>query len=611
MGMQPSTAPFNMDTQDTAPKAAARTQARRTVVVIDVAESVRLMRAGEAQFIDRWTKLVHETAAHALPPSAGRLVKSLGDGMLLEFKSAPQALAAVFAIHASAARANEATAANEQVWLRAGATVGTVHLSDLDIFGQTVDLAARLATLARPGGTVIDAPFRDAITPGLDACVRDLGECFLKHVDEPVRCFEAELAASTELRTPQPMQQATVSLQPVIAVVPLAHRGHPGGPDEHAALGDALADDIIAALSAHRAWRVVSRLSTAPFRAALATHAALARHLGATFVVSGHFAVRSDRARVQLELSETRGGAVLWAGGGEIGIAEFFLGQDALLAGAVQQIGRAIHALEVRRTRALPLPTLESYTLYLGGATLLNRLGADDFARSRSLLAHVQERVPRAAAPQAMLAKWHILRVTQGWASDVAAERSSARHWAQRALQLDPEHAFALAIDGLVAIQADGDLARAGQRYRAAIEADPQEPYTWAALSGLHVCQDDPQQAEAAARRAIALSPLDPQRFMFDCYLAVALTVAHKHEEAIEAARASLALNASLNASHRILAVAQVLAGHEHDARLTMTQLMAREPNQTVSRFTRTYPGRAAAHCERHARALRVAGMPE
>lgn len=582
---------------------------RRALVVVDVVESVRLMQANEGETIERWRRFVHQVRLELLPRFGGRMVKSLGDGMLLEFEGAPSAVAASLYLHRLAADDNRGRDAASMMWLRLGVHVGDVMADELDIYGPAVNLAARLAALAAPGGTVASAQARDELSPVMGVEIEDLGNCYVKHLDQPIRCFSLRAMQWPASPAPVAPPEAMASLQPVVAVLPFRHRS---GGDPHPALGDAIADDLIAALSRRRDWRVVSRLSTAAFRAPRvdATLEHIQRALGASFVVDGNYAVRAGRLRIQVELTNVRSGAVLWAGRTSLPLESLFAGDDDALMTVVYEVGKAIDGSELRRVGALPLPTLESYSLYLGGTNLLNRLGQEDFNRSRDILLHVSERVPRAASPQAMLAKWHVMRMTQGWTQDATAEGLAARSCANRALQLEPHHAYALAVDGLVATQVDNDLQLAQRRYESAIDADPQEPYAWAALSGVFAYRDDAASAESAARRAIALSPLDPARFMYESYLAVALVYGEKYTDAIEAAQRSLRLNRALTGTYRILAVAQVLAGRVDEARHSVRMLLALEPNQTLASFQRRYPGRDSRQMPKFVDALRIAGVP-
>ena len=162
---------------------------RRAIVVVDVVESVRLMQANEADVIDRWRRFVAEVRTQVLPKHGGRMVKSLGDGMLLEFETVPTAVAAAFDIQRTVARYNDGYEPDAQIWLRAGGHVGDVTEDELDVYGPAVNLAARIATLAGPGQIAVSVEARDELASDVDAVLEDLGNCYFKHLVEPVRCF--------------------------------------------------------------------------------------------------------------------------------------------------------------------------------------------------------------------------------------------------------------------------------------------------------------------------------------------------------------------------------------------------------------------------------------
>ena len=162
---------------------------RRAIVVVDVVESVRLMQANEADVIDRWRRFVNEVRTQVLPVHGGRLVKSLGDGLLLEFEGVPAAVAASLDIQRRIAPFNAGRLGDAVMGLRIGVHLADVVVDDVDIYGAGVNLAARLATLARSDDVVVSAQVRDDLVQGLDADFEDLGECFPKHIPEPVRAY--------------------------------------------------------------------------------------------------------------------------------------------------------------------------------------------------------------------------------------------------------------------------------------------------------------------------------------------------------------------------------------------------------------------------------------
>jgi class 3 adenylate cyclase len=587
------------------PAANLSTEGMRAVVVVDMVESVRMMEIDEEGTVRRWQALVALIEARLLREHRGRLVKSTGDGLVLDFDDASAALRFAFDLVELCERLNAEPGQGLPLRLRVGAHVGRVFADGHDIHGRAVNLAARVMTLAEPGEIVVSAEFRDRLVQRLDALIEDLGLCYLKHIREPVRAYRLYRNGEAASR-PRSVKVAS-ELRPAVAVIPFMQ----DRPDaETAAVGDALVDDIIAALSRATGITVVSRLSTAPLRGRDCDLASIRRLLGVAYVVSGTFHTAAGVARVHAELCDARDGRVLWADRLQARVDDLFQGQDAMVPRIVAQVSRAVVAVELRRVRSIPIPSLEGYSLFIGGVTLLHRLSSADFFRARELLDHVAEREPRCAAPLAMMAKWHILRLVQGWSSDPLAQGHQAQACARRALHLEPDHAFSLAIDGLVSCHVDKDLDAAALRCEAAVQANPQEPYAWAVMSGLHSYRGHAEAAQAAAERAIDLSPLDPARFVFEAYAASAMLVGGRHDEAIALARSSIRSNALHAPSHRLLVIGLQLAGHEPQARQAAAALMQVEPQLTVQGYLTRYPGRDHAHAAVFSSALRSAGVP-
>jgi class 3 adenylate cyclase/TolB-like protein/tetratricopeptide (TPR) repeat protein len=578
---------------------------QRTIVVADLVESVRLMQGNAADVIQRWQAFERHGVNQVLPAHQGRVVRSMGDGMLLEFTSVPSAVACAIELREAIELQNRGRAEPECLWLRLGVHLGDVVQGDLDIYGHAVNVAARLAASAGPREIVASVDVRDRIVAGLHADVEDLGDLFLKHLDAPVRAFRLHAPGAARRGTVSPAERG--GLKPSIAVVPF----RPSTPDPaFHAIGHALADDINAALSRTHDLRVISRLSTAGFGGAAHPVSELRAHLGAIYVLSGAYHVIGERVRVTVELCDAREDRVIWATGLTTTINGIFLSQDELVPQIVGEVGRRVLEAELDRTGRLPVPSLEGYSLYLGGVGLLHRLSSGEFNRSRELLQQVAERQPRAAAPHAMLAKWHILRLVQGWSGDPHQEAGMARAEARKAMALDAGEAFALTADGLVSVLVDGDLDAGAERYARAIESNPQEPYAWALMAGLHTYREAPAAAEDAARRALQLSPLDPARFLFEAYLAFAKLGADKYDEAADWARSSLRLNGAHAASHRLLVMALSMGGQREPARQAAARLLATDPRCTVKSYLERYPAKTSARRELYAQALLDAGVP-
>ena len=260
------------------------------MLVADLVESVRLVAEDEEDAVRRWTAFVADVSSHLLVEHGGRLVKSLGDGLLLEFSTASRAVECALAMRDGIARQNWQAPAHRTMRLRFGLHVADVVVDMLDIYGAGVNLAARLATLARPGDIVVSAEARDQFVPGLDPELDDMGDCFLKHLEGPVRAFK--VAGPPLLPALQDESAGKRSLDMSIAVIPFT----PATSDSAGALvGELIADNAIVWMSKQPGIRVISRLTTTALRdrGDLSRHARTAVRVA--YVLTGTFTLSDGR----------------------------------------------------------------------------------------------------------------------------------------------------------------------------------------------------------------------------------------------------------------------------------------------------------------------------
>ena len=226
------------------------------------------------------------------------------------------------------------------------------------------------------------------------------------------------------------------------------------------------------------------------------------------------------------------------------------------------------------------------------------------------MLLYLCERHPRATSPRAWLGKWHVMRVAQGWSPNSHADAQQARGVVAQALDLEPEHSLALAIDGLVCAYLGKDLKSAAQRYEASIQANPSESLAWLFQSALHSYDARGELAVECALRAQRLSPLDPMKYYYDNFTSMAMLSAGDYAGAIRFGKSSLRANRAHGSTLRILAIAHALSGQLDEARATIQNMLALEPDFSVARYLERYPGAAASHAAKYADALRAAGLP-
>lgn len=581
-------------------------RARRAIVVIDLVESVRLMQAHEADVISRWRRFVAEVQAQTLPSLGGRCVKSLGDGLLLEFEHVPSAVAAALEVQARVGAYNTTCADEAHMALRVGVNVADVVVDALDVYGSGVNIAARLAGLAEPGEVVGSAAVRDAVVAGLEVEIEDLGECHLKHVSGTVRAYR--------LGPPNPTGQhgfdsSLVSIHgPAIAVLPF---GTATTDPATRYFGEVFSGELIAGLSRSSELRVISRLSTAPFLERNVSPTELRAHLGISYIVSGRVFVEGPtRLRVQIELADAQDGAVLLAGNSIGPPDELLHTGGAKLEQVLTDLASAVCTREIRRSHAAALPTLSSHSILLGSIASMHRASREEFERARRMLEYLVEREPRHAAAHAWLGKWHVLRVVQGLSDDRAADFSRARERVARALDLNAESSLAWAMDGLVHAYLNKDMKRAQSAYDNALQVNPSESLAWLFNSTLHAYVGAGDVAAAEAQRAISLSPLDPLKYFYDSLAATAMLAGGRWQQSVDLAQRSLKANRYHASTWRTLVYALVELGRVDEARNAVASLQAVEPGYSVGAFRDRFPGRDGPMCEPWARALAAAGLP-
>jgi len=576
----------------------------RAILFVDVAESVRLIAADEEGVIGRWLDFVQAVEADILPRTSGRMVKSLGDGMLLEFADARSAASAAFSIQALSRRRDESVDQGRQMLLRIGIEVGDVIVGDLDVYGHSVNLAARLmTTLAAPGEIVITANARDQLTPVLDADVVDLGNCYLKNIDAPVRAFRIGPPGP---RYTRPLLEGR-ELLASIAVIPFASRL---SAPEHDILGEVLADELIHSLSRSHKIDVIARLSTTVFRGRSTSIAEIGMHLHADYVFSGVYRTENQSIILDLELAEVCSERIIWSERLHGKIACILDTDHGLVNRIVGEVYNAIVSQELKRASGRPLPNLESYTLLMSGIALMHRMSLRDFMKAREMLTAIIDRGTRQAAPHAWLAKWYVLRIQQGWTQNIERDTADALRCTTRALEYDPNSSLALAIDGLVNTHMTRRHDVAESRYALAVQHNPNDALAWLLKGTHHAFKGEGQQAVENTERALRLSPLDPHGYYYHTLTSSAHITAGNNELALEHAEWSLRANRSHTSTLRVKAVAQWRLGLHDEAHKTGQELMCLEPNLTVARWLKRSPSAPYVVGKSFAKTLEEIGIP-
>lgn len=594
----------------------ATSRSRCSVVIADLVESVRLMTRDEFSVIARWRAFVAEVQGEVLPRRGGRLVKSLGDGLLLEFAGEIAALEASHDLLVCISRRNDGFPDDMQLQLRIGVHSTEVVRDDLDVYGSGVNLCARLAGLAAPGQVVVSAEVRAAVAAreaaphvaGFD----DLGWCYLKHIEHPVQAFRARFdppAAAVGAVKAAPAAP-TASATPVLPSIAVLTFGA-DAPHVSPVVGPLLADALQARLAVCPLLHVVSRWSSrAVVPAGEEGLAEAGRALGADYVVCGTVRALGERHVASVELVEVADSRIAWAGRCAFRAEDLLEADDAPSIELAAAISMRIVESHLRRSMTAALPTLDSNALLLSASALMHQAGLEAFQRAHAMLEHLVERHPRRPSPRAWAAMWHVLQVTRGFVHDPQQVAGRALDHVHRALDNDPECALALAMQGFVHCHLRRDLPAAEEALSLSVALNPSEPWGWLFRSVVAAHHGDGERAWAWASKASTLSPLDPQRHYYDGLRSNAALVAERWEDAIRLAERSLSINGDHLPTLRGLAIAQVSLDRVDDARATGRRIVAVDPAFNLADYLAAAPPDGRSVRARYAELLAMAGLP-
>lgn len=576
------------------------TRATKVIAVADVVESVRLMEQGEQAFIVRWHEFVDFAEEHVVLHT-GRLHKSLGDGLMLEFAEPAGCVRAALAFQAWFQDLNGTLPPEEQMHLRVGAHVADFVADKYDIYGTGVNVTARIATLAGPGEVVISAALRERLDQSLPLQLHDLGRCHLKHVKQPVHAFRIIPPGERPVLPAQPIDAN--GLRATVAVLPAGGRTSPSE-EGH----DTVVDGLVTALARSDALQVVSRMTALAANPDRGSHTVLSQ-IGARYVLTGRGRSLPDGRAFYAELADAESGHVIWAESfaavpGAPALVDSHLRSQVLGAvhGAVIQ-----HEMESAATRALPC--LEGSTLLLAAMGFMHRLSPMDIEQASGLLEHLLYRWRRHPTAHAWLAHLHVLRLQQAAAGFAREEAALAHAHASAAVQADPGSALVLALAGHAHLHGLRNVEAANERYSQALSARPQHSLAQLFRAELLALCGSGRAARVLAARARAALALEPLRYLYDAIAALAALADDDAPAAAQLAQQSLHRNPRCISTWRMLVVALVESERLGEARAAQQQLLRRQPAFTVRRFV----GSMAMDSQlegRFAEGLRKAGVP-
>jgi TolB-like protein/class 3 adenylate cyclase len=409
------------------------------ILAADVAGYSRLMSQDETGTLARLRAHRRELIDPNIAEHKGRIVKTTGDGMLVEFPSVVEAVSCAAEVQRGMAQRNADVPVEERIEFRIGIHQGDIIVEDGDIFGDGVNLAARLEGLAEPGGICVSARVRSDATGKVDVAFDDLGDQQVKNIARPVHVFAIRLG-SDAVTTPAPPLLALPD-KPSIAVLPFQNMS---GDPEQEYFADGMVEEIITALSRIRWLFVIARNSTFTYKGQSVDVKQVGRELGVRYVLEGSVRKGGNRVRITGQLIDTTSGAHIWADRFDGSLDDIFELQDTVAASVAGVIGPALQAAEMHRSSDRATNDLTAYDLYLRALAPI-RSGEwekERYLQALDLLSQAIERDPRYGPALALAAFCHQVLHNAGWTKDASADRREGIDLARRALRVagsDPD----------------------------------------------------------------------------------------------------------------------------------------------------------------------------
>ena len=574
------------------------------VLVADVAGYVRLMEANEAIVHARLIAIRENVIEPLVEANNGSIVKNTGDGFFATFDTVHDAYRCAVAMQQKVTGQERAFEPEGRIAFRMCINLCEAIFEKGDIFGDGVNIAARLQHIGPPGGIVLAASAREQVASSLEHPLHDLGDLRLKNLARTVRAFAVQLDEESQAVVPLPVPVG----KPSIAVLPFRSLRQEA---DDAYFASGIAEDVVGALTGLQDLMVISHGSTRGYVGDTVDPRAVRNDLGVRYVLSGRLRRSGGRVRLQTELSDTESGAVVHSERFDGVSANLFELQDQIASQIVSIIAPHIRDAELRRVRRKRPENLDAYDLVLRAIDLMYRLNLDDFKAARALLSQAIDLDPTYAKAYAMAAKWHGLAIGQGWSANPREDIAEADRLASEAIRLDSGDAFALALCGHHRAFLFRDYDRAIALFDRAIAAGPNSAVAWTLSSPTYSYIGDGPTAIARAERGLRLSPLDPDAFWYQTALTLAHYATGNYEEAVKFGRKVAAAKPIFTANLRFLAGSLAALGRDGEAHEVAHLLLQLEPRFSAGRFAKGYAFRDEARRNLFADQLIKAGLPQ
>jgi adenylate cyclase len=537
------------------------------ILAADVAGYSRLMEADEEGTHERLKVHFEQLINPKIDAHRGRIVKTSGDGLLVEFASVVDAVRCAIEIQRGMAERNVAASTPERIEFRIGINLGDVIVEGDDIFGDGVNIAARLEGLAEPGSVFISNTVHDHVRDRLLFGFDDLGEQQVKNITRPVRVYRVTAREQARPETMLPLPD-----KPSIAVLPFQNMS---GDPEQEYFADGIAEDIITLLSKSRALFVIARNSTFTYKGRAADIKQVGRELGVRYVLEGSVRKAGNRVRVTGQLIEAATGGHLWAERYDRDLIDIFAVQDEITASVSAAILPTMERSERERAARKPPDSLDAWECYHRGMWHLGKVEAVENERARGFFRRAIDLDPQFAPAAAALALTYLNEITLFRPDLRAVNLPLALEHAVHAVNIDATDATGHSSLART-LWMSGRHAESLAKANIAVGCDPNSAAAYGALGGARLWGGFPRDAIEPLQTAMRLSPFDPLTSLWRHFIARAHYLSEDYKEAIAVASQLRQSHPNFRQPYNTLIASLGQVGDVDEAHAVMTDGLAR-----------------------------------
>ncbi|MGB7774343.1 MAG: adenylate/guanylate cyclase domain-containing protein, partial [Pseudolabrys sp.] len=539
----------------------------------------------------------------------GRVVRIIGDGLLVEFASVIAAVRWAVEVQRAMGERNAGLSQEKRIEFRMGINAGDIIIDGTDIWGDGVNVAARLEALAEPGGICVSGRVQEDVHGSLEIAFEDIGEQQLKNIVRPVRVYRVRLKGATKAA------QAQHPHKPSIAILPFNNMS---GDPEQEYFADGMVEEITTALSRTRWLFVIARNSSFTYKGRAVDVKQVGREMGVRYVLEGGVRKSADRVRITAQLIDASTGAHLWADRFDGSLEDIFELQDQVTASVVGAIAPRLEQAEVERAKHKPTESLDAYDYFLRGIASLHSWTKESNDEALRLFNKAIELDSDFASAYGMASWCYVRRKGSRWIIDRAQETAETARLARRAAELGWDDAVALAWGGFALAYVVHDVEVGAALIDRALQLNPNLAEAWHFSGWVRIYLGEPEAAIEHLAHAMRLSPLDPLTFVTQMAIAFAHFFAGRYDDASSWAEKALATSPPglrerpvYHPALLIAAASNSLAGRLEEARNAIARLRKLNPTPHISNLKNQIPLRRPQDLVRYTEGLRKAGLAD